>query len=116
MFAQKMESSSQFPVSERRLNDRCSCEIKSGRRSSARTSHKQFNTGKFMFGPIIVFAVAVALVAAYMFTANRFLRSDEHWNEPSQMKPVTKALAPAYQLATTVSPRRDGLSLRPELS
>jgi hypothetical protein len=65
---------------------------------------------KFMFGPIIVFAVAVALVATYIFIVNRFLRSDEHWNENSLvLAPVsrerpTTAIAPA---------RSSGSSLRP---
>jgi hypothetical protein len=34
-----------------------------------------------MLGNIIVFAVAVSLVATYIFIVNRFLRSDKHWNE-----------------------------------
>jgi len=29
----------------------------------------------------MVFGVAVAIVATYIFTVNRLLRSDEHWNE-----------------------------------
>jgi hypothetical protein len=34
-----------------------------------------------MFGATIVFICAVAIVATYIFIVNRFLRSDEHWNE-----------------------------------
>jgi hypothetical protein len=34
-----------------------------------------------MFGPIIIFICAVAIVATYIFIVNRLLRSDEHWNE-----------------------------------
>ena len=56
-----------------------------------------------MFGPILVFTVAVALVAAYMFTVNRFLRMDEHWSESNQMKSATKTAAPAHY-GVTASP------------
>jgi hypothetical protein len=65
---------------------------------------------KFMFGPIIVFAVAVALVATYIFIVNRFLRSDEHWNENSLL------LAPvSRERPTTASApaRSSGSSFRP---
>lgn len=56
-----------------------------------------------MFGPILVFAVAVALVATYMFTVNRLLRTDEHWSESNQVKPATKTAAPAHY-GMTASP------------
>ena len=56
-----------------------------------------------MFGPILVFAAAVALVAAYIFTVNRLLRTDEHWSESNQVKLSTKPAAlPHY--AVTASP------------
>ena len=54
-----------------------------------------------MFGPILVFAAAVALVATYIFTVNRLLRTDEHWSESNQMKPATKNAAPAHYGITT---------------
>ncbi len=44
---------------------------------------------KFMFASIIVFAGATSVVLTYIFIVNRFLRSDEHWNESNQL------LAPA---------------------
>lgn len=60
-----------------------------------------------MIGPVIVFASAVALVATYIFTVNRLLRSDEHWNEtnhaavtpdraPAKARAVVPALAPRH--------------------
>ena len=56
-----------------------------------------------MFGPILVFAAAVALVATYILTVNRLLRTDEHWSESNPVKPSTKAAASA-QYAVTASP------------
>jgi hypothetical protein len=65
---------------------------------------------KFMFGPIIVFVVAVSLVATYIFIVNRLLRSDEHWNEKSlvlapvsQERPAT-ASAPARSTESSLRP------------
>ena len=49
-----------------------------------------------MFGAILVFVVAVALVATYMFTVNRLLRTDEHWSESNQVKPATKTTATGH--------------------
>jgi hypothetical protein len=48
-----------------------------------------------MFGPVLVFAAAVALVATYILTVNRLLRTDEHWSESNQVKAATKTTAPA---------------------
>ena len=56
-----------------------------------------------MFGAIVVFAVVVALVATYIFTVNRLLRTDEHWSESNQVKPATKPAASA-QYVVTASP------------
>jgi hypothetical protein len=54
-----------------------------------------------MFGSIIVFAVAVMLVATYIFIVNRFLRSDEHWNEDSpSVAPVNRERATAATTQT----------------
>jgi hypothetical protein len=61
-------------------------------RGNPRLVNRELN--KFMFGPIIVFAVAVALVATYILIVNRLLCSDEHWNENSQaLAPVSRARA-----------------------
>jgi len=56
-----------------------------------------------MIGAILVFVVAVALVATYIFAVNRFLRTDEHWSESNQMKPVAKTAAPVHY-GVTASP------------
>jgi hypothetical protein len=46
-----------------------------------------------MFGSILVFTVAVALVATYIFIVNRLLRSDEHWNEAGHVRvPLTNGV------------------------
>jgi hypothetical protein len=43
-----------------------------------------------MIGPTIVFAIAVALVAGYIFLVNRSLRTDENWSESNQARPESK--------------------------
>jgi len=50
-----------------------------------------------MIGAFIVFLVAVAIVAAYIITVNRFLRSDEHWDEPNAVSapPASRSARPA---------------------
>jgi hypothetical protein len=40
-----------------------------------------------MIAYLIVFAAAVAVVVTYMLIVNRFLRSDENWNESSTVQP-----------------------------
>ena len=63
-------------------------------------------TGKvntLMFGPILVFAVAVSIVVTYMLIVNRFLRSDRHWNEAGHdFAPSCSEPAPAT--ATVAGP------------
>jgi len=66
-----------------------------------------------MFGPILVFALAVAIVATYIFIINRFLRSDEHWNENSQPlapatreRPVTITIVPENRGSASLTPNR----------
>ena len=56
-----------------------------------------------MFGAILVFAFVVALVATYIFTINRLLRTDEHWSESNLVKPATKTVAPRHY-GVTASP------------
>jgi hypothetical protein len=67
---------------------------------------------KIMLGPIIIFALAVAIVATYIFIVNRFLRSDEHWNENSRplapvsrQRPVTLTVV-AQTRSSTLTPNR----------
>src|SRR5947207_15146387 len=57
---------------------------------------------KSMFTSIIVFAAAVALVATYIFIVNRFLRSDENWNENSQL--VAAEIRPRVAVPQTRRP------------
>jgi len=64
-----------------------------------------------MIGAIFVFAVAVAIVATYIFIVNRFLRSDEHWNENSQ--PLAPAVRQRPVTLTIVPPTRGSASFNP---
>ena len=52
-----------------------------------------------MIGPTIVFLGVVSLVAAYIFTVNRWLRTDENWAESNQIKPNTKQAPGALPMA-----------------
>ena len=47
-----------------------------------------------MIGAYIVFGVAVAIVVSYIFTVNRFLRSDKNWTEPTAAGPQPKGVEP----------------------
>jgi hypothetical protein len=51
-----------------------------------------------MIGPTIVFAIAVALVASYIFLVNRLLRSDENWSESNMTKAEPKREVPVGRL------------------
>jgi hypothetical protein len=48
-----------------------------------------------MIGPILVTLLVAAIVGSFITVVNRMLRSDEHWNESSQLKPKVKAIVPA---------------------
>ena len=63
-----------------------------------------------MFAPILVFAVAVSLVAIYIVIINHFLRSDEHWNENSLVLAPISRERPTTDSAQALS---TGSSLRP---
>ena len=65
-----------------------------------------------MLGSILIFALAVAIVATYIVIVNRFLRSDEHWIENSQplapvsrQRPVTLTVV-AQTRRSTLAPNR----------
>jgi hypothetical protein len=65
-----------------------------------------------MLAPILIFVLAVAIVATYILVVNRFLRSDEHWNENGQaLAPATKASPVSI---TLVAPARGRESFKPE--
>ena len=51
-----------------------------------------------MIGPTIVFAIAVALVASYIFLVNRLLRTDANWSESNMAKAEPKREAPLGRL------------------
>ena len=55
-----------------------------------------------MFASIIVFAGATSVVVTYILIVNRFLRSDEHWNESDQLLAPARSerLAEASKRAT----------------
>jgi len=62
-----------------------------------------------MFAYILVFVAAVAVVATYLLIINRFLRSDDHWNEDGQ--PV--APANRQRTASTSTQTRGTASFTP---
>ena len=48
-----------------------------------------------MIGPILITLLVVVIVSSFITIVNRMLRSDEHWNEPNEVKPNVKAAVPA---------------------
>lgn len=57
-----------------------------------------------MFASILIFAVAVAIVATYILVVNLMLRSDEHWNENDQQLAPVSVQRPAATLTQTRRP------------
>ena len=57
-----------------------------------------------MFAYLLIFAVAVALVATYILIVNLFLRSDEHWNENSEPLAPANRQRPASANTATRGP------------